>query len=170
MSSNTNYTSTSYWCTTVKITFCFDVVCAAFDLQTQSRPHLRYRGETPGGLRAIWVPTVVLLQTSEKKTSFYNHVISLVMTSRPWLDLKHSLAFVGVGVEGMLVRVLGVPRLTRDPRRGLVDLTAVVFSTATETVGGEAGALAFLHPDFSWAEEPNSRSVNSHLCHWITKM
>lgn len=105
-----------------------------------------------------------------KKTSFYNHVISLVMTSRPWLDLKHSLAFVGVGVEGMLVRVLGVPRLTRDPRRGLVDLTAVVFSTATETVGGEAGALAFLHPDFSWAEEPNSRSVNSHLCHWITKM
>lgn len=45
----------------------------------------------------------------------------------------------------MLVRVLGVPALTGDARRGLVDLPAVILPAASETVGGEAGALAFLH-------------------------
>lgn len=45
----------------------------------------------------------------------------------------------------MLVGVLGVPTLTGDARRGLVDFPAVILPAASETVGGEAGALAFLH-------------------------
>lgn len=44
------------------------------------------------------------------------------------------------------MRVLGVPPLARDARRRLIDFPTVIFATAAETVGGEAGALALLHP------------------------
>lgn len=42
--------------------------------------------------------------------------------------------------------VLSVPPLARDARRRLVDFPTVVFTAAAEAVGGEAGALALLHP------------------------
>lgn len=59
--------------------------------------------------------------------------------------MKHSLALIRVWVEGMLVRVLGVPALAGDARRCLVYFPTVILPAASETVGGEAGALAFLH-------------------------
>ena len=52
------------------------------------------------------------------------------------------LAFVGVGVERVLVRLLGVPALAGDTGRGLVHFATVVLSAATEAVGGEAEANA----------------------------
>lgn len=50
------------------------------------------------------------------------------------------------------MRVLGVPPLARDARRGLVDFPTVIFATAAEAVGGEAGALALFHLHLSCGE------------------
>ena len=61
------------------------------------------------------------------------------------------LAFVCVWVKGMLMRVLGIPPLTRDTWCCLVDFTAVILPAAAETVGLLlAGALALLDPHLSW--------------------
>lgn len=43
------------------------------------------------------------------------------------------------------MRQLGVPALTGDARRSLVDFPTVILPAASETVGGKAGPLAFLH-------------------------
>lgn len=43
-----------------------DVVRAAFDLQAESRPHLRDGRETPGRLGTVRVTAVVLLQTPKR--------------------------------------------------------------------------------------------------------
>lgn len=45
------------------LTLSLDVICTAFDLQAERRPHLLHRCEAPGSLRPVWVTTVVLLQT-----------------------------------------------------------------------------------------------------------
>lgn len=42
------------------LTLGLDVVCTAFDLQAERRPHLLHRCEAPGSLGAVWVATVVL--------------------------------------------------------------------------------------------------------------
>lgn len=64
--------------------------------------------------------------------------------------MHHSLAFVCVWVEGMLMRVLGVPPLTGDTRRRLIDFPTVILPAATKTVGREAGALAYLNTRLGW--------------------
>lgn len=75
------------------------------------------------------------------------------------------LAFVCVWVEGMLMRVLGMPPLAGDTRCCFVDFTTVVLAAAAETVGGEAGALTFLHLHLSWTNRAGWRvSFNGHLC------
>lgn len=62
------------------------------------------------------------------------------------------LALIYVWVEGVLMGLLGIPPLAGDAWRGLVDSPAVILPAPTETLGGEAGALALLYVNFSWRE------------------
>lgn len=81
---------------------------------------------------------------------------------------KVLLAFVGVRVKGMLMWVLGVPPLAGDAWCGLVDFPTVILPPATETVGREAGPLAFLNLHLSWGGRSWTRiKLAGHL--WRTE-
>ena len=68
------------------------------------------------------------------------------------ISCMYLLALICVWVEGVLMRVLGVPPLTGDTWRCLVDFASVILPAAAETVSGETRALAFLHAHLSWRE------------------
>lgn len=78
-----------------------------------------------------------------------------------WMLTVCLLAFICVWVEGMLMRILGIPPLAGNTRCCFVDFPTVILPSAAETVGGEAGALPFLHPNLSWAQGARGRGNKS---------
>lgn len=129
-------------------TLSLNVIRAAFDLQAESRSHLRDRRETPGRLWTVRVTTVVLLQTPKggkrKEKVTINNLFQFYRFSRHIRAPLDSLALVGFGEKWVFMGFLGVPALTRDSRGCFVDFAPVVLSTTPKTISGVAGAWTTL--------------------------
>lgn len=89
--------------------------------------------------------STIKLTSCDKKKKRLNEKVNLNSDQR-------LLALIYVWVEGVLMGLLGIPPLAGDAWRGLVDSPAVILPAPTETLGGEAGALALLYVNFSWRE------------------
>lgn len=89
--------------------------------------------------------STIKLTSCDNKKFFFDDKVNLNGDQR-------LLALIYVWVEGVLMGLLGIPPLAGDAWRGLIDFPAVILPAPTETLGGEAGALALLYVNFSWRE------------------